>query len=259
MISRIVHSPVFVAVIYIALVPAYGVVYYLTPRFWESSLSFIESQYFSVVTITTLGYGEITPQTEAARIVTASEAILGVLVIGLFLNAVAHRANEAKENRRKQAVKTHLLAQYHQWREDLCSAALRCAVGHYGVEFGTAERLSNYEEFREEFAGDSRDKFYDVMNGIQDNPQFLEDIFTISGLFAQQINAAIGAAQSENTKSIAILTRVSQHPHLLQSLDVYQADPAKYVGQYLFEVLAMWSNTEGYLKTDFINDAIDSL
>jgi Ion channel len=47
--------------------------------------------YLSVVIITTLGFGDITPLTETARTLVALEAIIGVVVIGLFLNALARR------------------------------------------------------------------------------------------------------------------------------------------------------------------------
>jgi hypothetical protein len=41
--------------------------------------------YLSAITITTLGFGDITPVTEAARLWIAAEAIAGIIVIGLFL------------------------------------------------------------------------------------------------------------------------------------------------------------------------------
>jgi len=44
--------------------------------------------YFSAMTITTVGYGDIVPITTPARILTAVEAILGVVLIGLFLNSL---------------------------------------------------------------------------------------------------------------------------------------------------------------------------
>lgn len=47
--------------------------------------------YFSVVTITTLGYGDIIPLTDKARTLVATEAFLGVLTVGLFLTALADR------------------------------------------------------------------------------------------------------------------------------------------------------------------------
>jgi hypothetical protein len=45
--------------------------------------------YFSAVTITTLGYGDIVPITSNARLWVSSEAILGIIIIGLFLNSVS--------------------------------------------------------------------------------------------------------------------------------------------------------------------------
>ncbi len=47
--------------------------------------------YLSAMTITTVGFGDITPVSEAARILVALEAILGVVVVGLFLSALAFR------------------------------------------------------------------------------------------------------------------------------------------------------------------------
>jgi len=45
--------------------------------------------YLSAVTITTLGFGDIVPITTLARLVVASEAIIGIIIIGLFLNALS--------------------------------------------------------------------------------------------------------------------------------------------------------------------------
>ena len=47
--------------------------------------------YFSVVVITTVGFGDIVPMTGAARALVAVEAIVGLLLVGLFLNSIAGR------------------------------------------------------------------------------------------------------------------------------------------------------------------------
>jgi hypothetical protein len=46
--------------------------------------------YLSAATITTLGYGDIVPLTTLSRILVSVEAILGIVTLGLFLNALAH-------------------------------------------------------------------------------------------------------------------------------------------------------------------------
>lgn len=59
-----------------------------TPVSLEGS-SPIRFYYLSAVTITTLGYGDIVPVTDLARFYLATEAIFGVIIFGLFLNAIA--------------------------------------------------------------------------------------------------------------------------------------------------------------------------
>jgi Ion channel len=44
--------------------------------------------YLSAVTITTLGFGDITPITAVSRMLVALEAMLGVLCAGMFVNAL---------------------------------------------------------------------------------------------------------------------------------------------------------------------------
>lgn len=51
--------------------------------------NFLRMFYFSTVVITTLGFGDIVPVTDMSRIIVSSEAILGVIFIGLFLNKLA--------------------------------------------------------------------------------------------------------------------------------------------------------------------------
>lgn len=57
--------------------------------------------YFSVVTVTTLGYGDITPVTSTTRFLVGSEAILGVLLVGLFLNSLTRRVSDRRSLRKE--------------------------------------------------------------------------------------------------------------------------------------------------------------
>lgn len=59
----------------------------LSGRFWRML-------YLSTITITTTGYGDIVPITNIARVLVAVEAMSGVVVAGLFLNAVVQERNK---------------------------------------------------------------------------------------------------------------------------------------------------------------------
>ena len=52
--------------------------------------------YFSIVVITTVGFGDIVPLTGLARALVAVEAIVGLLPVGLFLNSIAGRRNRSQ-------------------------------------------------------------------------------------------------------------------------------------------------------------------
>ncbi|HEV2757135.1 MAG TPA: potassium channel family protein [Actinomycetota bacterium] len=53
----------------------------------ETRGSYLRMLYLSAVTITTLGYGDIVPTGDTARALVGSEAVAGIILIGLFLNS----------------------------------------------------------------------------------------------------------------------------------------------------------------------------
>jgi len=57
--------------------------------FPTGSENLIRMFYLSASTITTLGYGDITPITTLSRILVSVESIFGVVLVGLFLNALS--------------------------------------------------------------------------------------------------------------------------------------------------------------------------
>jgi len=59
-------------------------------------LSFIDSIYFSVVTITTLGYGDILPVTQVGRLIVTAQVLIGFSVISLYIAAVISLVLRAK-------------------------------------------------------------------------------------------------------------------------------------------------------------------
>ena len=57
--------------------------------------NFWRMMYFSVVVLTTIGFGDIVPITNVARFAVAIEAVTGITLVGLFLNALANRIARA--------------------------------------------------------------------------------------------------------------------------------------------------------------------
>jgi hypothetical protein len=49
--------------------------------------SIVDSFYFSVVTVTTVGFGDLTPDTDGAKLFTVLYILFGISIITTFLNA----------------------------------------------------------------------------------------------------------------------------------------------------------------------------
>ena len=64
------------------------------------TLSFSEAMHFSIVTISTVGYGDIVPASNIARVLASIEVICGVL---LLLFGVSELLEYTREHRRNRA------------------------------------------------------------------------------------------------------------------------------------------------------------
>jgi len=66
-----------------------GVVFYVNVEHW----SLVDAVYFSVVTLGTVGYGDITPKTDLGKIFTTFYIIFGLAVIGGFFATLGRLIN----------------------------------------------------------------------------------------------------------------------------------------------------------------------
>lgn len=85
-------------ILYFCLVPVFGIIYHFLPNgyieYGVLGKSLISSLYFSTVTIATLGFSDIFPTNNITALLVSIESISGVLMIGLFLNAVSEKKSE---------------------------------------------------------------------------------------------------------------------------------------------------------------------
>ena len=86
-------------VLYVCVIPIFALIYMWLPqgqfRIPEGDVTNYGSWlYYSIVTVTTLGFGDYTPSHGAAQAVTAVEVMCGLIFLGLFLNAVGSMKSE---------------------------------------------------------------------------------------------------------------------------------------------------------------------
>lgn len=85
--------------LYVALTPIFALIYHWLPdgqfRIPDGAgVDYGSWLYYSIVTITTLGFGDYTPAHGWAQAVTAIEVMCGLVILGFFLNAVGSMKSE---------------------------------------------------------------------------------------------------------------------------------------------------------------------
>lgn len=65
-------------------------------------LTWVNSLYFCVVTLATVGYGDITPKTDAGKLFTTAYILIGVSIIGTFLSYNLRRNATRRLEKREQ-------------------------------------------------------------------------------------------------------------------------------------------------------------
>ena len=81
-----------VAVVSFGLAGVYGAIYRIFAHildYKDSANTWFTPYYFSIVTYTTLGFGDVRPATLAGEIIVSSEVILGYTTLGLLLSVLA--------------------------------------------------------------------------------------------------------------------------------------------------------------------------
>ncbi|MGL4865058.1 MAG: potassium channel family protein [Cetobacterium sp.] len=97
------NTMIFYGTLYIGLIFLFGFIYFGIGKGnfklpTDEDYNFITFMYFSSITMTTLGYGDILPITSLSRGLASLQTILGIVIIGFFLNSVASKQAKDLEN-----------------------------------------------------------------------------------------------------------------------------------------------------------------
>jgi voltage-gated potassium channel len=83
-------------VLLVVVVLAGGTTFYTRAESW----SVVDSIYFTAITLTTIGYGDLTPSSDAAKLFTVAYSLVGIGLMGTFIGVIAMKVRDAKIGRR---------------------------------------------------------------------------------------------------------------------------------------------------------------
>ena len=100
-------------VVFVALLTYFGRSGYVDPV--DESISLLDAFYYSTVSITTTGYGDIRPESDTARLVTTvlvtpARVLFLIILVGTTLEILAERSREAyRRTRWRRTLKDHVI------------------------------------------------------------------------------------------------------------------------------------------------------
>ena len=107
--KRLRKKPNLFLIFYLAVIVLCALAYHFIDFNDCGPLEIGNAFYVSVVTITTLGYGDFYPSSDIGKWIVSIEALSGILLLGMFLVAVAENISDASKTRVLQHHKRSLI------------------------------------------------------------------------------------------------------------------------------------------------------
>ncbi|MDJ0612833.1 MAG: potassium channel family protein [Rhizobiaceae bacterium] len=254
---KAINTPAKYGAVYLLIIMAFALFFWIHQGFAQTKeASFLDCFYFSIITITTLGYGDLTPVSSVAKILSASEALLGVVTIGLFLWALS----KDKDDRQHKMLRKNLLEFYNLTKRELALSILW--VSRHGgrddlhSDQDTIEQMLNVDGFRSLFEGGSagNEGFYAFRNGITDNHQYGRILFSLA-LLANRIHFTLQSGAISNDEAFDKLKHLEEY-----LIDLDRTGPGydeeKRLSTFLWKIFAGHLPTHGPLGYDPIEKLI---
>lgn len=84
--------------VWVVIVIAIGTTFYVRVEHWRV----LDAMYFTIITLTTIGYGDLTPQTDAGKIFTMVYIFVGLSLISGFIILLGEHSKKVRPLRRKR-------------------------------------------------------------------------------------------------------------------------------------------------------------
>lgn len=255
---------------YIAVIVVFAMFYQKHGDNFTSPIkAFSDALYFSVVTITTLGYGDISPTSNLTKLMISIQTVYGIFTFGFLMNAAASKVAERTLRRQIEATKSHANMEYENFRNQVLNIVLGSAeyssdqaVISSLEQIREDDSLAKHDKFRSIFSSSGIGKtiFYELQNRLDDqNSDVLAEVYLELDILSENINYLLNKVETENRQAHDTLVRVAQASRRYKNSYMYKEEQGKYVGRLLFEIMASYSTLLGPLGYDFIEKSINDL
>jgi hypothetical protein len=161
------------------------------------------------------------------------------------------------ETKRRKLLRDNLARQYQDFKQSVVRILLWCSIGAHSSEL--SKDLCDHEKFKQFFNANEKQHWYAALNGLEDQKHHLKDLLFEMELLATEVTYVLNNVPLQDEQVHRSLKLLNEQVHRLRNSSVYSADPVKYVGNFLWGILARWSFIEGQRNDDFIEELIKKL
>jgi len=252
-------SPLQVFLSYLLVIVICAILYCFVPGIFADQITFLDSAYFSVITITTLGYGDLSPISDFGKVLAGCEALLGVVLLGVFFLAVSHQLIDTQERKRTNASIENLKIQYRYWRQDTVWSLLFLSTQGSSVSSELADKLVSPSEFRDYFTENDRARWYSVANNLSKEDYHTRQIVKGLERLQNHIETFIATVPIADPEVLRVLTSYADYLNRMRNLDLDDYDVQKSFMSDLWSITALWDFATGEFDRDYLLETIDKI
>jgi Ca2+/Na+ antiporter len=252
-------SPLQVFLSYLLVIVVCAIAYCFVPGIFSDQITFLDSAYFSVITITTLGYGDLSPISDFGKILAGCEALLGVVLLGVFFLTVSHQLVDTQERKRINASIENLKVQYRYWRRDTVWSLLFLSTQGSSVSSELADKLVSPNKFRDYFTENDRARWYSVANNLSKDDYYTRGIVKGLERLQNHIETFIAIVPISEPEVLRILTNYADCLDRMRCLDLDDYEGQKSFMSDLWSIVALWDFATGEFDRDYLLETIEKI
>jgi hypothetical protein len=178
----------------------------------------------------------------------------GGFIISLFFWFLLVHLPDLKH---RKIIKTNLSNYYQNFKEDTIQILLWAAIGTHDSQL--PKELCDYKKFKQFFSENKNENWYAALNGLQGDSDRLGDLLVELELLSNEVGYALNSVKFNDPEVHSFLKRLSENIFRLKRSSVYSYDQVKYLGNFMFGILAQWSFIDGQREEDVIQKMIDRI
>lgn len=158
------------------------------------------------------------------------------------------------EKSRRRLLRETLAKRYTEFKHEIVQTFIWASGESQDIQF-VDDLVNDHIKFKEYF-GSSSDRLYAVLNGIQGSEMRMHEILLAMKMFSDEVAYILNNVSIDDPSVNRAFKRLNESIFRLRESETDLYDRVKYVGNFLWRILARWNIIEGQVEDDIVEKMI---